>query len=60
MLEGELVRLRALEPDDLERCHRWMNDPEATRSLEGGRYCDLLIMGILRDEWEVASRSATS
>jgi len=38
MLEGELVTLRALEPDDLERCHRWMNDSEVTRFLEGGRY----------------------
>ena len=38
MLEGELVRLRALEPDDLERCYRWMNDPEVTRFIEGGRY----------------------
>ena len=38
MLEGELVRLRAPEPDDLDRCHRWMNDPEVTRFLEGGRY----------------------
>ena len=38
MLEGELVTLRALEPDDLDRCHRWMNDSEVTRFLEGGRY----------------------
>jgi RimJ/RimL family protein N-acetyltransferase len=38
MLEGELVRLRALEPDDLERCYRWMNDSQVTRFLEGGRY----------------------
>jgi RimJ/RimL family protein N-acetyltransferase len=38
MLEGELVRLRALEPEDLERCYRWLNDPEVTRFIEGGRY----------------------
>jgi RimJ/RimL family protein N-acetyltransferase len=38
MLEGELVRLRAPQPDDLDRCHRWLNDPEVTRFLEGGRY----------------------
>ena len=38
MLEGELVRLRAPEPDDLERCHRWMNDREVTRFIESGRY----------------------
>jgi RimJ/RimL family protein N-acetyltransferase len=38
MLEGELVGLRALEPDDLERCYRWMNDPEVTRFIETGRY----------------------
>jgi len=38
MLEGDLVRLRALEPDDLERCYRWLNDREVTRFIEGGRY----------------------
>jgi RimJ/RimL family protein N-acetyltransferase len=38
MLEGELVRLRALEPDDLERCYRWLNDGEVTRFIETGRY----------------------
>lgn len=31
--EGELVRLRAIEPDDLDRYLRWMNDPEVTRTL---------------------------
>jgi RimJ/RimL family protein N-acetyltransferase len=38
MLEGELVRLRALEFDDLERCWRWFNDRDVTRFLESGRY----------------------
>jgi RimJ/RimL family protein N-acetyltransferase len=38
MLEGELVRLRALELDDLDRCYHWLNDREVTRFLEGGRY----------------------
>jgi RimJ/RimL family protein N-acetyltransferase len=38
MLEGELIRLRALELDDLERCYRWLNDGELTRFIEGGRY----------------------
>lgn len=38
MLEGELVRLRAFEFDDLERCYRWLNDCEVTRYLEAGRY----------------------
>jgi RimJ/RimL family protein N-acetyltransferase len=33
MLEGKLVRLRALEPEDLERATKWMNDPEVTRFL---------------------------
>jgi len=28
MIRGEKVVLRALEADDLERLHRWMNDPE--------------------------------
>lgn len=32
-----LVRLRAPEPDDVERFHRWMNDPEVTATL-GRRY----------------------
>ncbi len=33
MLEGSLVRLRALEKTDLERDHRWMNDHEVTQYL---------------------------
>jgi RimJ/RimL family protein N-acetyltransferase len=31
MLEGELVRLRALEPEDAEKIHAWSNDPEIGR-----------------------------
>ena len=31
MLEGNLVRLRALEPSDLERVYSWINDREVTR-----------------------------
>jgi RimJ/RimL family protein N-acetyltransferase len=34
LIAGELVLLRALEPDDLERCYRWMNDPEIVRTLK--------------------------
>ena len=34
MLEGRLVRLRALEPDDLEPNYRWVNDVEVTRYLD--------------------------
>jgi RimJ/RimL family protein N-acetyltransferase len=30
MLEGQLVRLRAIEPGDRERAHAWLNDPEVT------------------------------
>ena len=30
MLEGKLVRLRPLEPEDLDRAYAWMNDPEVT------------------------------
>ncbi len=33
MLEGTLVRLRALEPTDLERAYTWINDREVTRYL---------------------------
>jgi RimJ/RimL family protein N-acetyltransferase len=31
MLKGELVRLRALEPEDAEKIHGWVNDPEVGR-----------------------------
>lgn len=31
MLEGELVRLRALEPEDAEKIHPWGHDPEVGR-----------------------------
>ena len=33
MIEGKLVRLRAVEPEDAENAFRWMNDPEVTRNL---------------------------
>lgn len=33
MIEGRLVRLRAREPDDAERAHRWINDWEVARFL---------------------------
>ncbi|MEX0785376.1 MAG: GNAT family protein [Dehalococcoidia bacterium] len=33
MLEGQLVRLRAIEPGDLEREYVWINDLEVTRYL---------------------------
>lgn len=33
MLRGERVTLRALEREDLERCHRWFNDEEVTKYL---------------------------
>jgi len=33
MLEGTLVRLRALEPEDLDREYTWINDHEVTRFL---------------------------
>lgn len=33
MIEGELVRLRALESSDLPAVVRWMNDPEVTKYL---------------------------
>lgn len=33
MLEGRLVRLRAVEPSDAERAYRWINDREVTQYL---------------------------
>lgn len=38
MLEGELVRLRAQEPEDLERNLRWINDFEVTGLILGTGY----------------------
>ena len=34
MIAGEKTILRALEPHDLERCFRWMNDPSIVRTLK--------------------------
>jgi RimJ/RimL family protein N-acetyltransferase len=34
MIAGEHVILRAFEPDDAERCYRWMNDPNIVRTLK--------------------------
>ncbi|MEV5715183.1 GNAT family protein [Amycolatopsis mediterranei] len=36
LLEGELVRLRALEPEDAERIHAFVTDPEVGRWMENG------------------------
>lgn len=33
MIAGKRVTLRSLDEDDLERCHRWINDPEVTEHL---------------------------
>lgn len=33
MLEGNLVRLRAPEPEDSQMVHYWMNDPDVTEHL---------------------------
>ncbi len=33
MLEGKLMRLRAVEPEDAENAFRWMNDREVSRGL---------------------------
>ncbi len=38
MLEGTLVRLRAMEPEDLEAAHKWVNDREVTLWLTSLRY----------------------
>lgn len=32
--EGQLIRLRARELDDVERVHRWLNNPAMTRFIE--------------------------
>ena len=34
MIAGEHVILRAFEPEDVERCYRWMNDPNIVRTLK--------------------------
>lgn len=34
MIAGEQIILRALEPADLERCYRWMNDPNIVWTLK--------------------------
>jgi len=34
MLEGKLVRLRAIEEADLPLFHKWINDPEVTQFLQ--------------------------
>ncbi|MGH9459223.1 MAG: GNAT family N-acetyltransferase [Thermoanaerobaculia bacterium] len=34
MIAGEQVILRALESEDLDRCYRWMNDPQIVRTLK--------------------------
>ncbi len=36
MLEGDLVRLRALEPEDADRIHPWGSDPEVGRWMNTG------------------------
>ena len=33
MFEGQLIRLRALEPSDAERAYQWINDREVTQYL---------------------------
>jgi RimJ/RimL family protein N-acetyltransferase len=38
ILEGQLVRLRASEPGDVDRYDSWFNDVEVTRYLESARY----------------------
>jgi RimJ/RimL family protein N-acetyltransferase len=38
MLEGTLVRLRAMEPEDVVDTHKWMNDREVTLWLTSPRY----------------------
>ena len=56
MLEGELVRLRAREPEDLERNLRWINDPEVRLLLLGGPYP---ISRGEEERWMEASRGSS-
>jgi RimJ/RimL family protein N-acetyltransferase len=56
MLEGELVRLRAREPDDLERNLRWINDPEVRLLLLGSRYP---ISRGAEEKWMEANQSSS-
>lgn len=36
LLQGELVRLRALEPEDAEKLYEWVHDPEVGRWMTNG------------------------
>jgi RimJ/RimL family protein N-acetyltransferase len=45
---GERIYLRPLELDDLERCQRWINDPEVNRYLVSGRFP---INRLKEEEW---------
>lgn len=64
MIAGEQIILRALEPADLERCYRWMNDPNIVWTLKSrypqegklervffrdGAYHDIVILSIFNE-----------
>jgi RimJ/RimL family protein N-acetyltransferase len=53
MIAGRIVNLRAQEMGDLERNHRWMNDPDVTRFL-GARY----LMSLAAEESWMRERTA--
>jgi RimJ/RimL family protein N-acetyltransferase len=50
MLEGKLVRLRPMEPEDRDRFYQWMNDDEVKEFL-GARY---YISRLAEGEWLAA------
>jgi [ribosomal protein S5]-alanine N-acetyltransferase len=45
---GEKVYLRTIEPSDLERCLKWINDPEVTRFLASE---SMLFNSIREEDW---------
>lgn len=49
MLTGQLVKLRAYEWDDLDRCHAWINDPEVTLHL--GKDVTYPVSRAQEEEW---------
>lgn len=47
-IKGERIYLRAVDKDDVERCQRWLNDDEVTRTLITGRYP---ISRVMQEQW---------
>ena len=57
MLQGELTNLRAVERDDLELIHRWLDDPELMRWWGyGARAASLASVQEGVEQWSVLER----